>query len=844
MAFKQPLDMPVVADPGNFDRQSGNWLERLVFNHRLIVILLCVAMTGFLGWHALKLPVNTSFEKMIPQSHPYIQNYFEHRDGLSGMGNAVRISVENNEGNIFDEEYLLALQKINDIVYLMEGVDQGWMRSLWTSSLRWTEVTERGYQGGPVMPDRWDGSPASMEQLSDNINRAGIIGSYVANDMRSSMIYVPLLDRSPSTGEPLDYQAFSQQLEEQVRVLENEKIQIHIIGFAKLVGDMIEGMYDVMVYFAFSVLIATVIVFSYTRCLRSTLLLVSVALLGVVWLLGLLHFLGYVLDPYSVLVPFLIFAIGLSHGAQKMNGIMQDVGRGTHKYVAARYTFRRLFAAGLTALLVNIVGFAVLVIIDIPAIRDMALTTSIGVAVLIFTKLFLIPVALSYIGVSEAAARRSVMTAENLNAKPTSRTPLLATRHWLIRLTERRRATSAIVVAAALLIVGLLAGQNVKYGDLSAGAPELRPDSRYNQDVRFVTEHYGLSTDQFVVMMKTPPGECTDYDSMIEADRLSAYLRTLPGVQTTFSAADGIRLATSGSFEGNPKWLTIPRNTSNRTQAYNMFRTDRPELTDRSCAITPIVAYLSDHKADTLDRIVSEVEKYAELHNTEERQFLLAAGSSGIQAITNIVVKQSFWTLHFVLYGVVAILCLATFRSWRATIVALIPLIITSVLCEALMFAMGIGIKVSTLPVIAVGVGVGVDYALYLLSVQLGLQRQGASLAESYAGSLDFVGRIVALVGLTMAAGVIPWIWSPIKFQADMGVLLCFMFLWNMIGALILIPALSHYLLRNESGGSQGKCEDQSEALSSNTPGEPPEQSCRAARSEHRQDDPALTHGA
>jgi predicted RND superfamily exporter protein len=107
-----------------------------------------------------------------------------------------------------------------------------------------------------------------------------------------------------------------------------------------------------------------------------------------------MQLLGYELDPYSILVPFLIFAIGLSHGAQKMNGILQDVGRGTHKYVAARYTFRRLFMAGLTALLTNIVGFAVLIIIDIPVIRDLAITTSLGVSVLIFTKLVLIPVAL------------------------------------------------------------------------------------------------------------------------------------------------------------------------------------------------------------------------------------------------------------------------------------------------------------------------------------------------------------------------------------------------------------------------------------------------------------------
>ncbi|HDZ57818.1 MAG TPA: RND family transporter [Pseudomonas xinjiangensis] len=802
MAFKTALDMPVVSDPSQFDRNSGNWLERMVFNHRILVILICVVLTAFLGWNALKLPVNASFEKMIPQSHPYIQNYFQHRDSLRGMGNSLRIVVENTDGSIYEKDYLLTLQKINDIIYLMPGVDQAWMRSLWTSSLRWTEVTEEGYRGGPIVPDRWDGTPESMQQLRQNVNRAGIVGSYVANNMQSSMIFVPLLDTSPRTGEPLDYQALSAELESKVRSLESENVKVHIIGFAKLVGDLINGMYDVMLYFIFSVIIAGLLVYAYTRCLRSTVLLVFIALLGVVWLLGLLQVMGYVLDPYSMLVPFLIFAIGLSHGAQKMNGIMQDVGRGTHKYVAARYTFRRLFVAGLTALLVNIVGFAVLMIIDIPSIRDMALTTSIGVAVLIFTKLFLIPVALSYIGVSQKAASRNMQSAEERAA---ARTPLLMARLGLISLTSRRRASWTVLGAFVLLCIGLIVGRNVEFGDLNPGAPELRAESRYNQDVSFVTANYGLSIDQFVVMLRTPPGECTQYASVVEADRLSSHLRSLPGVQTTYSSADGIRLASSGAFEGNPKWLTIPRNTSNRTQAFNMFSTDRPELADRSCEITPIIAYLTDHKADTLDGIIAAVEAYSDQYGTENRQFLLAAGSAGIEASTNIVVRQSFWILHFVLYGVVALLCLITFRSWRAVVVALVPLIITSVLCEALMYVLGIGIKVATLPVIAVGVGVGVDYALYLLSVQLGLQRQGLTLAESYAGSLDFVGRIVALVGLTMAAGVLPWIWSPIKFQADMGILLSFMFLWNMIGALVLIPALSHFLLKTDADRLPGE---------------------------------------
>src|SRR5678810_1077654 len=161
-------------------------------------------------------------------------------------------------------------------------------------------------------------------------------------------------------------------------------------------------------YFLLAALIAALIIFGYTRCVRSTTLVIACSLVAVVWQLGLVALLGFELDPFSILVPFLVFAIGVSHGAQKMNGIMQDIGRGTHKLVAARYTFRRLFLAGLTALLADAVGFAVLMVIDIDVIQDLALTASLGVAVLIFTNLILLPVLLSYVGVSDGAAARAL----------------------------------------------------------------------------------------------------------------------------------------------------------------------------------------------------------------------------------------------------------------------------------------------------------------------------------------------------------------------------------------------------------------------------------------------------
>jgi hypothetical protein len=209
----------------------------------------------------------------------------------------------------------------------------------------------------------------------------------------------------------------------------------------------------------------------------------------------------------------------------------------------------------------------------------------------------------------------------------------------------------------------------------------------------------------------------------------------------------------------------------------------------------PVVAYLTDHRSETLERVTARAEAFVRSHSIPDRQFLLAAGSAGIEAATNMVVRDANRTMLLYVYAAVIALCFVTFRSWRAVVVAVVPLAITSILCEALMVGLGMGVKVATLPVIALGVGIGVDYALYLLSMQLAEQRAGVPLREAYKRAVQFTGKVVALVGITLAAGVVTWVFSPIKFQADMGILLTFMFLWNMIGALVLIPALSHFLL-------------------------------------------------
>jgi predicted RND superfamily exporter protein len=777
---------PVIARLEDFDTRSGSWAERLFFNHRPWVLALCLLLTAVLGWQALGMQLTASFDKTIPSRHPFIANFQEQRAQLAGGGNALRIAVAAKQGTIFDKDYLETLRQLNDELFLMPGVDRPFMKSLWTSNTRWVAVTEEGLDGDTVITDRYDGSPEALAELRANIERSGEIGQLVAGDFKSSIIYVPLLEADPQTGQALDYAALGQRIEALRAKYDNDRVQLHVVGFAKVMGDLIDGVRQVMGFFALALLICGGVLYAYTRCLRSTAIVVACSLIAVAWQLGLLRLLGYALDPYSVLVPFLVFAIGMSHGAQKMNGILQDVGRGTHRVVAARYTFRRLFVAGLTALLCDAVGFAVLALIDIRVIQDLAANASIGVAVLVFTNLVLLPVLLSYLGVSPAAAQRSL--------KQEQSEQLGGAWAWFASFTQARPAALALTAGALLLVGAVALSMRLQVGDLDAGAPELRADSRYNQDNAYLVQSYAASSDILTVMVTTPDDQCTRYDTLSRVDALAWRLQQLPGVEGTQSLAGLARLGMVGFNEGNFKWYELIASD----QALGGVQSIAPrELLNKACSFLTLQVFLRDHKAATLERVVGEAEAFIKAQPAGgEVRFLLAAGSAGIEAATNSVVKQAMREMLYWVYGAVVLLCWLTFRSWRATIVAVLPLVLTSMLCEALMVLLGMGVKVATLPVIALGVGIGVDYALYVLAVMLQRLRAGDSVDQAYRAALRFTGRVVLLTGMTLALAVATWFFSPIKFQADMGILLAFMFLWNMVGALVLLPALARWLLK------------------------------------------------
>ncbi len=764
-------------------------LEKLVFGNRPIIIGLFALLTIYMGFSASHLRVDAGFAKLLPLEHEYMQTFVEYRQEFGGA-NRILIAMVAKEGDIFNPEFFQALKETTDEVFFIPGIDRTRVMSLFTPNVRFTEVVEDGIAGGNVIPDDFQPTTEGLEQVRKNLLKSRYVGRLVANDFSGALISAELLEFHPNTGEKLDFIEVARQLEENIRakysnIEPSVSYDTHIIGFAKAIGDISEGAKRVVMFFGVAFVITLLLVLAYTQSFMLTIIPLTCSLVAVIWQLGLLTALGYGIDPMSILVPFLVFAIGVSHSVQMVSAIRAEVFDGVSSLDASRASFRRLLIPGGIALASDTIGFLTILLIEIRMIQEMAITASLGVAVIIFTNLVLLPVILSYVGYSDNYRERLHRRAESMKGIWVS----------LGAVSTRKNGGIIILITLVLLLAGSWKAADVKIGDLHRGVPELRADSRYNIDTDVITDRFSIGVDIITVIVETKAEGCIDYQVMNTIDNFEWHMRNVTGVQSVMGLPGVSKVINSGWNEGSLKWRVLPRNQDVLVQAVSYVDTSTG-LLNSDCSVMPILIFTADHKAETIARIVSEVKDFRQVSDNTEVTFRLATGNVGVMAATNEVVDAAQFPILLYVFSAIIILCLLTFRSFAGMLCIVIPLAVVSVLAYALMSMLEIGLKVSTLPVVALGVGIGVDYGIYIFSRFQSLLREGLSIQDAYTKTLQITGNGVIFTGITLAIGVATWIFSPLKFQADMGIMLTFMFLVNMLGAILLLPALASWILK------------------------------------------------
>ena len=808
--------------------------EHLIFKNRAWVLAVFVLITGVMGYFASQLKVDAGFNKQVPLQHEYMRTFTDYMADFGGA-NRVLIAVVAEDGNMFSKQYMSTLENITNDVINLDATDDAKVRSLFTPNVRFIEVVEDGLSGGNVIPQDFtpnqDGFATTPEQfaaIKGNIIKAGIVGRLVAKDYSGSMVWGDLIPESDVN--KLDYQEVARQLEGIRAKYEDENTSVHIIGFAKMVGDISDGAMSVIKFFLITIAFTWVLLFLYSSSAKLASLTVLAALVSVVWMLGALKLMGFGIDPMNMLTPFLIFAIAVSHGEQMINRFRGEIFFGgleegtvdelrarakfaVDPLTAAHRSFKALLIPGTVALLAGCIGFGAIMVIPIQMIRELAITATVGVALTILTDLILLPVLLSYTRL------------RNLDKKREFRLRQLTQfdKIWvaLSKLSRPRAAAFVLAVGAVMWAGAWMFGNRVMIGDAQQGVAELRPEARYNQDARLISSKFALGVDTMNVIVEAGPSACTtSYRAMEIIDRFAWHMANVEGVEQVITLPMAAKQVNAGWNDGSPRWKVLPRDPDTLRQTTQSFETDSG-LLNADCSAIPVTIFTSDHKSTTIDRLVAATKKFrtennayepgfakkrdaaaakamesGEEYTTDQVNFRLATGPLGVQAATNDTVREKEHLILYLLYGAVFAMCWISFKSWRAALCVTLPLMLVTELGHSLMVLLGIGMKVNTLTVVALGVGIGVDYGIYIFARMREAMNQGKTLSESYFISLKTTGIAIFYTALTLAVGVAMWIFSDLKFQADMGVMLTFMFIVNMIAAIVFLPALCRWIMR------------------------------------------------
>lgn len=774
---------------------DDNWVGKLtfwLFHFRKPLLILFILITIVLGALASRLSVQAAFTKMIPLKHEYMQTFVQYADTFGGA-NKILISLKNSKGDIYNKPFMDKLRAIHEEVFYLNGVERSKVTSLFSSNVRYTEVVEDGFTGDVIISSDFAGTDEQLGKVKVNVLKSDWVGRIVARDMSAAMVVATLQDNDPETGKRLDLQEVAKKLEA-IRVkYENDGQTVQIIGFAKSVGDIASGAAGVLVFFAIAFVLTTVLLYWYSGSGRITALAIICAVVPVIWLLGLLPVFGLGLDPMSILVPFLIFSIGVSHAVQMTSAWKLETIEGHDGVTASRLCVQKLFIPGAMALVANALGFMVIGFVEIEMVHELALTATIGVTVMIVTNKMLLPILLSYLKFKNAA--------KELKGNETSG-------FWLWEklgaLAEPKAAAVVLAISAALLAGGLYKAADLKIGDLGKGVPELKESARYNRDVEVITKDFALGVDVLQVIAEHTSKEspCVQRDVMDKMEEFELAMRQVDGVATVRSIGGFVKLATQNYAETAIKWRMLPEETAQIAQGTSFATRFGPEFMNSTCSSLPINIFTSDHQATTITRIIDQIRLFKEKNDSDEFKFRLASGNVGVMAATNEAVHAADKWVNLALFASVAALCMLEFKSLMVTLCIILPLGLVTILCNAVMASLNIGLKVNTLPVVALGVGVGVDYGIYLFErMKHEIADSGLSLRDAFVSALKQRGTASVFTAVTMTLSVTTWLFSDLKFQADMGLLLAFMFLVNMFAAILVLPALAAFLVGERMRG-------------------------------------------
>jgi len=766
-------------------------LADFIIKRRLLVLTIIALITLFFAYQSRHLTIFTNFNDLLPQTHPYVNVHNQFRESFGGA-NFLVIMVSVKKGDIFNQKTPEKIRYITNELEGLPGIDRYKILSIASRKLKNARITSWGLEAVSLM---WPEVPKNDDEigiLRDAIySNEAYYGFYVSLDSKKSLIFADFFE------EELDYNTVYRELENIRRTTEDENTEVSIVGHPMHLGVVASMIRMVNLIMLGTAIVIPILLFIAYRSIWAMVMIPFSAVVSGIWGMGFMGIMGYNLDPLILVMPFLISLMAFRHSHQLYNRYYEEYIKTKDNLAGIRVIIEKMFMPGLTSIITDAFGIAIVALAPIPLLRDMAIAGAFWSIVTVVVGLILTPVLLSYIPISQ----KFIAHMEEERLKERERKGLA--NHfadwlgpWLI---AKRGRYTVIVVVLIILGFSYYWSEQLIIGDAQVGSNLLYPDSTYNQDSVRINKNLPLINPLFIVVEGEKQRSLTNKQVMVDIKNFSSYMMKHSGAAGFQNIISPLLTMPQKFHEDDPKWMGLADDpaaaSANLVGLVFAFEPgDMNKFIDPKLMQTNIVLFYKDKTGPTINRAIATAKKYInELSKLPGGfQYKLAGGVIGTEAAINeMVASKQLQTLLIALFGVF-VFCTINFRSFKAGLALMLPLAISNFMAFAYMAINQIGLSVATLPVSAAGIGMGVDYGIYLIARLEEEKKRDPSITLNTAliRTIQTYGKSIIYIAGTLVLGLLVWVLSPLKFQAQMGMMLAVILFLNCLGAIFLVPVL------------------------------------------------------
>jgi predicted RND superfamily exporter protein len=755
-------------------------IAELIVRRRAAILWVIILATLFFLYHAFRIEMYTAFSDLLPRDHPYIRVHNEFWKTFGGA-NVVLISVEAIDGDIFNSAVLEKVKKLTETIELIPGANHYQIFSIARQKVKDVRATSWGIEVEPVMWPDVPRSPEELDRLRDIVYaNPTIVGRLVSEDGTAALITAAFHE------ERLDYGALFQRIQDAIKEMQDGKARIFVAGEPILYGWIYHHLREIGLIIALTCLSIVALLVLYYRNLNGVLIPSLSAMVTFIWGTGFTALLGYNFEPLILVVPFLIAARTISHSIQFRERFFEELERWGNKEKAAVESAAGLMMPGSVSIVTDAVGLTVLLVAPMPILTKLAIAGSFWVLTNLVTVVILDPILCCYF--------------------PTPRLlPKGGEGHWLEaplrrlgRLCVHRRGSILVAVCFAVIVGwSIYWYQFLTVGDSRPGSPLLWAESNYNQSIGHINEKF-QGTDHFYVIVRGAAENTLKSPQVLETiEAFQRHMLRSPHIGGTDSLVDLTRQINTVLHYNDPRWGLLPRSLEDvggivMVAEHGSEPGDFDRWVNYNFQHGRVTFFLYDHKGDTLRDVIDRATEFIRSHPVEGAEFKLASGYAGVLAAANEVIARSDkLTLGLMLFAQL-VFCAIGFRSLVAGLFFVGVVLLSNTFGMALMAYWNVGLNVNTLPVISLGIGFGEDYGIYIVSriIEEYHRQKDSGLASAVIEGMATAGKAVLYTAILVSAGIAFWSFSPLRFQAEMGYQLLIILTMNMLGGLVLLPAL------------------------------------------------------